>query len=326
MRISFLTIITVLIFSACNNNEQMLLPGITGKAGEVLIVVDQTNWQGELGDSIRSALQEIYPALPQPEPCFDLSSIPTSSFSNLFRYHRNIVSINLSPDFKKPSVSVKKDTYAESQFIMDINASDKVECSRFIHDQKDALIELLTKAERDRIIQNYRQYPERDIIEIIKKKHHVSLSIPVGYVLSVDSSDFAWISLETPMISQGILIYSYDYTDTNTFTPAYLIAKRNEFLKKYVPGALPNTYMITVDNFPVEFSEFTHENLYTAGMKGLWEVQNDFMGGPFISFSKVDEKRNKVVTVEGFVYAPKYDKRNYIRQMEGILHTFKITD
>ena len=48
------------------------------------------------------------------------------------------------------------------------------------------------------------------------------------------------------------------------------------------------------------------------------------MGAPFIGLSAVDKKRNKVITVEGYVYAPKFDKLNYIRQMEAILYTFEI--
>ncbi len=45
------------------------------------------------------------------------------------------------------------------------------------------------------------------------------------------------------------------------------------------------------------------------------------MGGPFISLSTFDKERNRIVTVEGFVYAPKFDKRNYLRQVEAILYT-----
>ena len=72
---------------------------------------------------------------------------------------------------------------------------------------------------------------------------------------------------------------------------------------------------------PIHYREFELNGRYTVEMKGLWNMQNYFMGGPFISFTTVDEKRNRVVTVEGFTFAPKYDKRNYIRQLEAILYT-----
>jgi hypothetical protein len=59
-------------------------------------------------------------------------------------------------------------------------------------------------------------------------------------------------------------------------------------------------------------------------LRGLWKLENAFMGGPFINISLLDENRNRVVTVDAFVYAPGLDKRNYVREVEAILNTFKI--
>jgi len=39
-----------------------------------------------------------------------------------------------------------------------------------------------------------------------------------------------------------------------------------------------------------------------------------------------DKKRNRIITVEGFVFAPRYDKHNYIRKLEAILYSLKIVD
>jgi len=61
-------------------------------------------------------------------------------------------------------------------------------------------------------------------------------------------------------------------------------------------------------------------------IRGLWRVENAFMGGPFVSLSTVDETRNRVVTVEGFVYAPKADKRNLMRQVEAVVYSLQIME
>jgi hypothetical protein len=37
----------------------------------------------------------------------------------------------------------------------------------------------------------------------------------------------------------------------------------------------------------------------------------------------VDERYNRVVTVVGYVYNPGYDKKDLLRQVEAILHTFQ---
>jgi hypothetical protein len=144
--------------------------------------------------------------------------------------------------------------------------------------------------------------------------------------MDVDSSNFVWLASETPLSSQGIFIYFYPYTDENTFTPEYLVEKRDKFLKKFVPGPSPNTWMATEDLLPPSFNEFKLDEKYYSELRGLWKLQNGFMGGPFVSFSTVDESRMRVVTVEGFVYAPSEEKRELLRQVESILYTLEIVE
>jgi len=65
---------------------------------------------------------------------------------------------------------------------------------------------------------------------------------------------------------------------------------------------------------------------FVTEMRGLWETVGDFMGGPFISWSFVDEKRSRIVTAFGYVYAPKVAKRNPIRKVESVLKTIDFPD
>ena len=48
------------------------------------------------------------------------------------------------------------------------------------------------------------------------------------------------------------------------------------------------------------------------------------MGGPFYSHTRVDEINQRVITVEGFVFAPGTKKRNHIRQLEAAVYTVKL--
>ena len=50
------------------------------------------------------------------------------------------------------------------------------------------------------------------------------------------------------------------------------------------------------------------------------------MGGPFVSITKYDEKHGRIVTVDGYVYAGKKDKRNYMRQVEAIMSTLSFIE
>ncbi len=313
-------------FTSCENNGSVMLPSVTGKAGEVLIVIDKQVWENSVGEKFQEILLDEYPLLPIAEPLFDPINIPNQAFASIFKTHRNIIMVHISDSVKKNKITIQENLWAETQLIITVAAKSETEMIKLLDENKISLIENLEKAERDRIIFNYKQYEKREIGEKLRKNHNISLVVPAGYIVDIDTSNFIWISHETPMISQGILIYYYDYTDTNTFTVDYLVKQRNKFLKQNVPGPTDGSYMITAMGLQPELREFMLNNKYTAELRGLWEVENDFMGGPFISFSTVDEKRSRVVTVDTYVYAMKYNKRNYIRQLEAILYSIQIVD
>ena len=85
--------------------------------------------------------------------------------------------------------------------------------------------------------------------------------------------------------------------------------------------------MITEPLFPPIVTEFKMKDTYTIEMQGLWRMHEGYaMGGPFISLTQLDEKRNKVITVEGFVFAPAHQKREFVRQMEAILYSIEIVE
>jgi hypothetical protein len=48
------------------------------------------------------------------------------------------------------------------------------------------------------------------------------------------------------------------------------------------------------------------------------------MGGPFINYTIINESTNKVIGIDGFVYAPQFDKRDYLRQLEAILTSVEL--
>ena len=52
-------------------------------------------------------------------------------------------------------------------------------------------------------------------------------------------------------------------------------------------------------------------------------MEGDFMGGPFLNYIIKDEKNNRMLFVDAFVYAPKYNKREYLRKMEAMVSTLK---
>ena len=323
----FAGLLTVLLLTSCLHKERKgIKPMVSGKPGEVLLVIDPYLWESSLGEFFTKLFSTPFEGLPADEPIYDLIHIPTSGFNKIFKGHRNIFLVKIAGEYREPKIIIQRDIWAYPQLVVNLVAPSDTSMVRYLRQNQDKLLALLKEDERNRIIMNYSKNLARGIDAKLRDEHGLSISVPAGYEMDVDSSDFIWLAHETPEISQGVLIYYYPYTDPNTFTKEYLIKKRDEFTKKYVPGPRKGSYMITEADYPVIFRELEENNRYIAELKGLWKLQNGFMGGPFVSHTMLDEKNNRVVTADGFVYAPGQNKRNYVRELEAILQTFKVVE
>jgi hypothetical protein len=321
----FLSLSLVFAFTSCDKGtkgSRTLLPNVSGAAGEVVVVLNGNLIQESLGQTYRDIFEEEYPMLPQSEPLFNLVLIPPTSFSDLFKNHRNIVITKVDSEFQKAQIITQRDVWAAPQTVLNVVGPNYPAIEKMLLEERERIVQLIEQAERDRVVQNALKYEFDDLRKRIEKKFAFSMNFPKGYKLKTDTTDFIWISYETPSTSQGIFIYEYPYTDNNTFTPQYLTEKRNEFLKKFVPGPSKGSYMITETIIPPAFTPLMFKGRYFGQLRGLWDVFAHPMGGPFISLTTIDEERQKVVTVEGYVYSPKHKKRNYLRQVEALLLTY----
>jgi hypothetical protein len=314
------------VVCSCNRKkvQHALLPNISGKAGEVIVVIDKANWEGNVGTALRDSLACETPYLPQREPLFTLVNVPQSGFTSMFQIHRNIIMVNISSSVTEPGVVYRKDVWARPQTVININAADADAAVKLIQENSPKIVTTLEQAERDRIIANSKKYEERKLAPVVTEMVGGSPHFPSGYKLKKKTDDFIWMAYEIQYVTQGILIYKYPVVEgENMLSADNLIAKTNEMLKNNVPGMFENTYM-TVSSFMKPSVEYMrYKGLDFAEMRGFWEVYNDYMGGPFVSHSFYSKDGKDVIVLLGFVYAPKYDKRQYLRQVESVIYSFE---
>lgn len=303
------------------SDSSSLLPNVTGRSGEVLLIMDDATWKGPAGEAAQEILEEEVPALPQVEPMFDVSRIQEDAFSRLLRPHRNIVRTNINKDLKKAQIVFRQNVWARPQSVVAVSAPSTEALTKILSDNKDKIQRYFKLSEMKRTSSRYKKYAELAVSRDVARTHHLNMVVPKGFSVATDTSNFVWINHETSHIYQGVFIYYTDYLDTTDFQQDHLLNMRDQFLKRYIPGPARNSYMATDRDFPITYKEFTRDDMYMVEMRGLWRVEKDFMGGPFVSHSFVDEYRNRLVTVEGWVYAPRFDKRNYLRQVETIIHS-----
>ena len=323
-RIFLLTLMipALLLTAGCKKDKSAtLLPSITGKAGEVEIVSSKARWESEVGNAIRTVLQGEYPFTPQKEPRYRIYNVPPEGFVNFFRSHRNILYVHIA-DTCAQKVMVSKDVWASPQTMVTVYAPDEQSAIELILAKEEYICETFEDAERERVIINAKKFENPGLGQAVRNIYGGAPYFPSSYTLKKQADDFMWISYETTYTTQGIFIYKFPYTGEEQFTREALVAKRNEVMKENVPGSLEGSYMITNPVITPGYWNKSYKGRDFTEIRSLWETQNDYMGGPFISdaFRSADGK--DVIVIEGFVYAPKYDKRDYLRQLEAIIYSW----
>lgn len=321
-----------LLFTACGTqnkkDKKPLLPPVSGKPGDITLVIPKTLWDNELGDTIRWAFYQEYYGLPEIEPLFNLMHVPTDAFSTLFQSTRNILIIKVDDSYNQPKVLVQNNLWAKPQIVVNLIASNKTEAINMFLEKQERIVKIFENTERKRFTDIYKKSPDNALISKLEEKHGIHLDLPNGYEMGMDSTSFTWIdNQQNDNITQGFFIYHYPYTDTNTFSKSFLVNKRNQVLKHHVHGANPGSYMTTENLLPPRFTELVlKDDTYVAELRGLWKIKKDLMGGPFVSYTIYNKQLNRIISVEGYVFAPGHKKRNLVRQLEAILITATIAD
>jgi len=300
------------------------LPNALGNVGEVLVVINDYLWKGTCGDSIRHYLTEPVIGLPAPEPMFVL--MQQNELNSYMQKFRNVLIVNIDPGYEKSMLSYKSDQYAKFQLIFNLYAPSVDSLITYLYRNKDLIVGGFLMKARDATIEDYKRAIAQPIVDHLREKYQVDIIIPNPYTLDVEKENFVWIAREEGERNWGILMWKEPYTSTDQLNPDNLIAKMNAMTRNHVSGKRTGSYMADEPLFPPVVKRYEKNGVYTVQMNGLWQMENDFLGGPYVNHTIVDIKRNQLVTAHGFIFYPMREKRQMVRQLEAILHTMMPTE
>lgn len=321
-----LALLTMLVITAISCKEKKsALPNPSGSSNEILIIMDKNEWESPVGDTVKAWFTQQQLGLPQPEPIFDVLNLPAANFERNVKAYRNIVYVKISPSVDSARISFKESPWAKTQKYFQLEAPDAAAFLKLFEANKDMLMQVFLKAEQDRLIAIYKKNPDNKIAQLFKNKFHMDVNCSPEYNINKDSGDFVWISRETNTDSRGIVFFQKEYTSVNQLQYQAIIDVVDAELKAYIPGPLKGSYMALDTVAPIIADNYNYaETHYAVLMKGLWMVENDFMGGPFVLNVVLDQKNNRVIYMFGYVYAPEDKKRNAIRHVEAIMFSTDI--
>lgn len=304
--------------AAKKKKKSLLMPNATGLPYEMLVVMDDAQWERPLGRAVFNVLDSDVPGLPQSERSFRISRVAPSGFSssNMFRIMRNVIKVNIQDIYTQPKLKFARNVYSYPQMIMTLQAPDEESLAKYVEENAQSIIDFFTKAEMNREIENLREKHNPEVSRLAKEILEIEVWVPWELNKFKKGQDFLWASTNVGKKDMNLVLYSYPYTDKNTFTLDYFLNKRDSVMKVNIPGGPEGSYM-TTNHEMVYVEDATVRGKYAQVARGLWRVQGDRMGGPFVSHSRVDEVNGRIIVAEAFIYAPESLKRDLLRRMEA---------
>lgn len=328
--ISIVAVFTVL-FTACDSSQkdkksdERRLPNSVGASSEILVVMNEGLWQGEPGKRVREFFHQDVPALPQVEPRFNTANINLSALTGMmFKKHRNLFIIDIDEKYDAADISNKKDVWAVPQRYIRVNAPSFDAFLEAFNQNKNGFMQLFHQNEIRRVQRVFESGGDVTLQNKLMRNRGITLTIPRGFFIAKDLDQFMWIRKEAREFSQALLIFFENYTDTSQFSHGEIIRRRNQMTRNHVPGPTEGSYMRISDDVPPQFERTSFNGDFAVLTRGLWEVENGFMGGPFMSYTFVDEKNSRLITLDSYVYAPGQEKRDKLLQLEAIMKSFKV--
>lgn len=319
----------LLIMVSCDNGtstkKQVKSKYITVDSApyELLVVCDKDWLQTTDGSIVMDVVNSEVPGLPQIESNFKVLSINPRGFNKIYQSFANIIVLDFNSKYKKAEMKIAHDTYAHPQIIVYITAPTGKALAEFVSIRSQQLIDLFVNAELNRKRDYLKHHSSGKVMTYVQKHFGCNIYVPKDINAIKEGKNFMWASSNQTDNRMNICIYSFPFTAEENFSKESFIAHRDSFMKKNIQGNNVDQYMTTTSDY-ISTRKIMFEGHFVLEARGLWNMHNDMMGGPFVSYTQVDTVSNLIIVAEGFVYAPDKNKKTYIRELEAAIQTLTI--
>ena len=346
---------SLFLITSCANEQASTnytppLGGAIGKTSEIVVVADDNVWEGTAGDTIRYYFGSAYLILPQPEPIFDLRHLTPAQLENdyLLKELRTYIFLgNFSDEHSETNKIIKKtigqekvtragtdpnfhtvvgqNKWARGQMLSFIFGNSQDQLAKNIKASYPTIAKRVTEFDQPQIgNMAYAKGRNQGVEKIIKEKLGAEMQLPQEYFVAVEDENTIWLRKETGELSSNIFIHRLPYKSQDQFSKEGIKAIRDTLGKKYVTTEIKGAYMKTNDEYlPMFLTPMELNGNYAAELRGIWDLKNDFMGGPFIGYLIHNKETNELLYLDGFIHAPSTTKRKFMQRVEHILKKTK---
>ncbi|WP_298485387.1 DUF4837 family protein [uncultured Maribacter sp.] len=324
LRMFSVLLFVAVLFGCKETNKKSYLPESIGAINNLTVVIENDLWKGEVGDKIREHFAAPVVGLTWDEPLFNITNVPASVFSGALRNTRAVLYV------QKDTLNIahiKTDMYARPQKIGVIKGHNNQEIIANIDKKATEIIATFKKQEIDEAQKRFLRSLNKE--KALENQFNISLNIPSIYKVGREADNFVWIDHQIPKGTVNIIAYTLPANSFKTDSTLVkdIVRMRDSIGEKFIPGPDVEgkiTHMRTEPAFSPNIFPAEISGMKAIEVRGIWDIKNYPMAGPFITYIIEDTKNNRKLVLEGFTFAPATEKRDYMFQLEAILKTLKI--
>ena len=310
----YFLLLFITVLASCKE-ESIRINDSAGRLNDILVVVDNDNWDGQIGDSIRAVLARPIDGIVREEPMFTLNQVKPGSFSGMLKKSRNYLFIQKSDS---TGVAIRKDKYAMPQLGVIVRGPSTAAIAKTLSDNADDIISIFNEseiAEKQRLINNIKLNTGA-----IVDRYGIKIVVPQAYrYASFEDPDFTWLRRDIVEGTMDIMIYEVPLKEItrDSMVVRDIVRVRDSIGSIKIP--VDDGTFLTEPAFSPFVNETQIDGKFAFETKGTWYVKNKFMAGPFVNYAVYNESRNNWLIIEGYVSAPNAEQRNYLFELEAIL-------
>ncbi len=342
--------------------EQGFTPSSSGKEFEVLILNDSINKEKTLQKTIDSVFNKPYPALPQKERWFSTNYIKARNYNKIHRRHKSVLFLSIIPEDKMTnslvsdelfsqktlqemansreiSIKTKWDVFAQPQLVMLITAPSRDKLKENIHKYQSEIVDWFDRQE-SRVFKEkvYSGGKNTILINEMKNTFGFHIKLPKQYdkekffeepnkqLKKTGARSLAWYSMGTKETVQNVMAFTLPY-EAGKLNKKGIKQIRNKVSKPLIRGSKDDTYMVIEDRYsdvPLQYETQSINDKKVHMLRGLWRFKNDYMGGPFVTYVMGDQSNDRLIVLDGFIFAAGEKKKPLMKRVETILKTFEL--
>ena len=315
----FLCVLLSVVLVSCLKKEANLPRKTSGAINTISVIIEDQLWNGEVGDSIRNKFASPVIGLPEEEPLFTINQFPIQLLEGFTTASRAIIIVKKAAENK---FEIKKNQYASPQNVFHISGKTAVEILQLLEEHSPEIIRHIKQAE---ILESQR-INQKALLPagLFKKQFQLSIQVPSNFEQVMRKPNFVWFKKNSISGSSSLLLYQLPLNTIRTSTISTAILSMRDSIGKYIQGTEPQTFMISETGYTPYFFKSTLDHRLAYETRGTWQLQNDYMSGPFINYTIVDSINKRLVVLEGFCYSPSKEKRDVMHELDAIMHSVHV--